>query len=199
MDTSRIRDTSAQDQPLPRPRGCLARAWLLAGGTVALRVVAGDVVEAGQPLAVIDNPELRSRLVQEESTLASLEGEARRAALDAQLTRSDAQKLPDQARRRSTTPPRSATWSASSALPPRRVGGAGAPAADYFFCVRFHPSIVACRARATVSLPAGASRLTTEPAPIVAPSPTLTGATSAVFEPMKAPSPIVVLDLFTPS
>src|SRR5690606_9112462 len=37
------------------------------------------------------------RLVQEESTLASLEGEANRAVLDAQLTRSDAQKLLDQA------------------------------------------------------------------------------------------------------
>ena len=159
MDTSRIRDTSAQDQPLSRPRGRLPRAWLLgggallalaaavawvvggwtsgassfdasrlriaqvtrgdlvrdlsadgrvitansptlyaiAGGTVSLKVVAGDVVEAGQELAVIDSPELRSRLVQEESTLASLEGEANRAVLDAQLTRSDAQKLLDQA------------------------------------------------------------------------------------------------------
>src|SRR5690606_16521129 len=156
---SPIRDTSAQDQPLSRPRGRLPRAWLLgggallalaaavawvvggwtsgassfdasrlriaqvtrgdlvrdlsadgrvitansptlyaiAGGTVSLKVVAGDVVEAGQELAVIDSPELRSRLVQEESTLASLEGEANRAVLDAQLTRSDAQKLLDQA------------------------------------------------------------------------------------------------------
>lgn len=71
--------------------------YAIAGGTVALKVVAGDVVEQGQELAVIDSPELRSRLVQEESTLASLEGEASRAVLDAQLSRSNAQKLLDQA------------------------------------------------------------------------------------------------------
>lgn len=71
--------------------------YAIAGGTVALKVVAGDVVEQGQELAVIDSPELRSKLVQEESTLASLQGEANRAMLDAQLTRSDAQKLLDQA------------------------------------------------------------------------------------------------------
>lgn len=71
--------------------------YAIAGGTVSLKVVAGDVVEQGQELAVIDSPELRSRLVQEESTLASLQGEADRAMLDAQLTRSDAQKLLDQA------------------------------------------------------------------------------------------------------
>ena len=34
---------------------------------------------------------------------------------------------------------------------------------------------------------------------MVAPAPTLTGATKAVLEPMKAPSSIRVLDLFTPS
>ena len=159
--TARIRDTSAQDQVLARPRGLrrLPKAWWLAGagalallalavwvisgwtagtssfdasririaqvargdlvrdlsaegrvitansptlyaiagGTVALKVVAGDVVKEGQELAVIDSPELRSKLVQEESTLASLQGEANRAVLDAQLTRSDAQKLLDQA------------------------------------------------------------------------------------------------------
>jgi hypothetical protein len=50
-----------------------------------------------------------------------------------------------------------------------------------------------------VSSPAGASWVITEPAPIVACSPMLTGATSAEFEPMKAPSPICVANLFTPS
>ncbi|HEY4530920.1 MAG TPA: efflux RND transporter periplasmic adaptor subunit [Luteimonas sp.] len=71
--------------------------YAIAGGTVSLKVVAGDAVEQGQELAVIDSPELRSRLVQEESTLANLQGEANRAMLDARLTRSDAQKLLDQA------------------------------------------------------------------------------------------------------
>ncbi|MBF6023945.1 efflux RND transporter periplasmic adaptor subunit [Lysobacter niastensis] len=68
-----------------------------AGGTVKLKVQAGDEIKQGQPLAEIDSPELRSRLVQEQSTLASLEAEASRAALDAQLTRSTARKLLDQA------------------------------------------------------------------------------------------------------
>ena len=89
-----VRDISAEGRVITANSPTL---YAIAGGTVALRVVAGDVVEQGQELAVIDSPELRSRLVQEESTLASLEGEANRAVLDAQLTRSEAQKLLDQA------------------------------------------------------------------------------------------------------
>lgn len=89
-----VRDLSAEGRVITANSPTL---YAIAGGTVSLKVVAGDVVEAGQELAVIDSPELRSRLVQEESTLASLEGEADRAVLDAQLTRSEAQKLLDQA------------------------------------------------------------------------------------------------------
>ncbi|MFA5589363.1 MAG: efflux RND transporter periplasmic adaptor subunit [Lysobacteraceae bacterium] len=72
--------------------------YAIAGGTVSLKVVAGDAVTRGQELASIDSPELRSRLVQEAATLASLQGESRRAGLDAQLARFEAQKLLDQAR-----------------------------------------------------------------------------------------------------
>jgi HlyD family secretion protein len=89
-----VRDLSADGRVITANSPTL---YAIAAGTVSLKVVAGDVVEAGQELAVIDSPELRSRLVQEESTLASLEGEASRAVLDAQLTRSEAQKLLDQA------------------------------------------------------------------------------------------------------
>ncbi len=89
-----VRDLSADGRVITANSPTL---YAIAGGTVSLKVVAGDVVEAGQELAVIDSPELRSRLVQEESTLANLEGEANRAVLDAQLTRSEAQKLLDQA------------------------------------------------------------------------------------------------------
>ena len=71
--------------------------YAIAGGTVTLKVVAGDAVKKGQALAEIDSPELRSKLAQEESTLASLEAEASRAVLDAQLARSAAAKLYDQA------------------------------------------------------------------------------------------------------
>ncbi|MET0655296.1 MAG: efflux RND transporter periplasmic adaptor subunit [Pseudoxanthomonas sp.] len=71
--------------------------YAIAGGTVALKVVAGDVVKKGQALAEIDSPELRSKLAQEGSTLASMEAEASRAVLDAQIARSTASKLLDQA------------------------------------------------------------------------------------------------------
>jgi HlyD family secretion protein len=71
--------------------------YAIAGGTVTLKVVAGDKVKAGDPLAEIDSPELRSRLAQEEATLASVEAEASRALLDADLARSSARKALDQA------------------------------------------------------------------------------------------------------
>ena len=72
--------------------------YAISAGTVNLRVVAGDTVKVGDLLAEVDSPELRSRLAQEAATLASLEGEARRSALDARLARSNARKLLDQAR-----------------------------------------------------------------------------------------------------
>lgn len=71
--------------------------YAISAGTVALKVVAGDVVKQGQELAVIDSPELRSKLAQEESTLASLQAEASRAVLDAQIARLNARKALDQA------------------------------------------------------------------------------------------------------
>jgi len=48
-------------------------------------------------------------------------------------------------------------------------------------------------------LPGGRSCVTTEPAPILAPAPILTGATNMRPEPMKAPSPISVGCLCSPS
>ncbi len=71
--------------------------YAIAAGTVTLKVVAGDAVTEGQPLAEVDSPELRSRLAQEQATLAGLEAESSRSALDAQVTRSNARKLVDQA------------------------------------------------------------------------------------------------------
>ena len=89
-----VRDLSAEGRVITANSPTL---YAIAAGTVTLKVVAGDVVVEGQELAVIDSPELRSRLVQEESTLASLEGDSRRALLDAQLARFEARKLVDQA------------------------------------------------------------------------------------------------------
>ena len=89
-----VRDISADGRVIAANSPTL---YAIAGGTVALKVVAGDVVKKGQALAEIDSPELRSKLAQEGSTLASIEAEANRAELDARISRSTAQKALDQA------------------------------------------------------------------------------------------------------
>jgi HlyD family secretion protein len=89
-----VRDISAEGRVIAANSPTL---YAIAGGTVTLHVVAGDEVKEGQALAEIDSPELRSRLAQEEASLASVEAEASRAALDAQLARSNARKALDQA------------------------------------------------------------------------------------------------------
>ena len=89
-----VRDISAEGRVIAANSPTL---YAVAGGTVDLKVVAGDTVEEGEVLATIDSPELRSRLAQEEATLAGLEAEAGRAALDAQIARSAARQALDQA------------------------------------------------------------------------------------------------------
>lgn len=89
-----IRDIAADGKVIAANSPVL---YAIAGGTVTLKVVAGDAVKKGQALAEIDSPELRSKLAQEEATLASLEAEAGRAALDAQLSTASAKKSLDQA------------------------------------------------------------------------------------------------------
>ncbi|MFC5571072.1 efflux RND transporter periplasmic adaptor subunit [Lysobacter yangpyeongensis] len=89
-----VRDISADGRVIAANSPTL---YAIAGGTVTLQVVAGDKVKKDQALAEIDSPELRSKLAQEQATLAGLEAEASRAALDAQVTRSNARKLLDQA------------------------------------------------------------------------------------------------------
>src|SRR6516165_2936129 len=61
------------------------------------------------------------------------------------------------------------------------------------------PGLSICRPRAIDSASAETSLVTTLPAATIAPSPTVTGATSAVFEPIKTPSPIIVRCLLKPS
>ena len=89
-----VRDLSAEGRVISANSPTL---YTIAAGTVTLKVVAGDVVKQGQTLAEIDSPELRSRLAQEEATLAGLEAEAGRAELDGELARANARKLLDQA------------------------------------------------------------------------------------------------------
>ncbi len=61
-------------------------AFSPARGIVQLRVRAGDVVEPGRVLALVDSPELESRLRQEQSSLQSLESELERARIQARQT-----------------------------------------------------------------------------------------------------------------
>ncbi len=89
-----VRDLSADGRVIAANSPTL---YAIAAGTVTLKIVAGDKVAKDQPLAVIDSPELRSKLVQEESTLAGMQAEASRALLDAQITRANARKALDQA------------------------------------------------------------------------------------------------------
>ena len=95
-----VRDISADGRVIAANSPTL---YAIAAGTVTLKVVAGDKVAKGQALAVIDSPELRSKLVQEESTLASLDAGARRASLDARIAKLNARKALDQATITSTT------------------------------------------------------------------------------------------------
>jgi HlyD family secretion protein len=105
FDSSRVRIATVSRGDLVRDIAADGRViaanspvlYAISAGTVTLSVVAGDVVKQGQQLAVIDSPELRSKLAQEQATLAGLEAEAGRAALDATLARAIAAKLTDQA------------------------------------------------------------------------------------------------------
>ena len=89
-----VRDLTAEGRVIAANSPTL---YAIAAGTVRLAVVAGDTVKKDQVLAVIDSPELRSKLVQEQSTLSSVEAEASRAELDAQIARANAQRSLDQA------------------------------------------------------------------------------------------------------
>ncbi len=75
-----IRDTSADGRVVAALHPTL---FTPSAGIVALAVKAGDSVKKGQVLARVDSPELKSRLVQERSTLASLKSALDRQKIDA--------------------------------------------------------------------------------------------------------------------
>jgi HlyD family secretion protein len=72
--------------------------YAIAAGTVDLHVQPGDSVVHDQLLATITSPELESQLKQEQATLAGLEAEAGKAALDVEQGKAGAQKIVDQAK-----------------------------------------------------------------------------------------------------
>jgi HlyD family secretion protein len=67
-------------------------------GTVTFRVKEGDVVSAGDALAVVESPELTSRLAQEQATLQSLDTGLRRRELENRAQELENQQLVDLAR-----------------------------------------------------------------------------------------------------
>jgi len=75
-----IRDTSADGRVVAALHPTL---FTPSGGIVALAVKAGDPVRKGQVLARVESPELKSRLVQERSSLASLKSALERQKIDA--------------------------------------------------------------------------------------------------------------------
>jgi HlyD family secretion protein len=75
-----VRDTSADGKIVAALHPTL---FTPSAGIVALAIKAGDPVRKGQILARIDSPELKSRLAQERSTLASLQSAVNRQRIDA--------------------------------------------------------------------------------------------------------------------
>jgi HlyD family secretion protein len=71
--------------------------YAIAAGAVDFHVRAGDKVVRGQSLATVSSPELQSRLLQEQATLAGLEASVGRAGLDVEHGRANTQKLIAQA------------------------------------------------------------------------------------------------------
>jgi len=67
------------------------------GGAVTLQVHAGDTVKKGQVLAVVDSPELRNKLAQEQSKADAMQVDYLQSQADARSKRSDLQKAFDNA------------------------------------------------------------------------------------------------------
>jgi len=76
-----LRDVAAEGQVVATVSPTL---YAPAPGIVALEVHAGDSVDEGQPLAVIDSPDLTAKLSQEEATLQSMRSDWERARLEAE-------------------------------------------------------------------------------------------------------------------
>src|SRR5690606_26627587 len=88
---------------------------------------------------------------------------------------------------------------ASTACTEKRRPTNRPPAYHRFFCGRFQPSILRCLPRPTARVWAGTSWVMVDPAPVVAPAPRFSGATSELLEPMNTSSPITVRCLLAPS
>ena len=89
-----VRDIAAEGKVVAAVSPTL---YATSGGAVTLQVHAGDTVKQGQVLAVIDSPELRNKLAQEQSKAAAMQVDYLQAQVDARTKRSDLQKAVDNA------------------------------------------------------------------------------------------------------
>ncbi|MGH8156753.1 MAG: efflux RND transporter periplasmic adaptor subunit [Rhodanobacter sp.] len=89
-----VRDIAAEGKVVAAVSPTLYATY---GGAVTLEVHAGDTVKKGQVLAVIDSPELRNKLAQEQSKADAMQVDYLQAQVDARTKRSELQKAVDNA------------------------------------------------------------------------------------------------------
>ncbi|MBD8871569.1 HlyD family efflux transporter periplasmic adaptor subunit [Rhodanobacter sp. DHB23] len=89
-----VRDIAAEGKVVAANSPTLYATY---GGAVKLLVHAGDVVKKRQVLAVVDSPELRNKLAQEQSKADGMQVDYLQAQVDARTKRGDLQKAYDNA------------------------------------------------------------------------------------------------------
>jgi HlyD family secretion protein len=89
-----VRDVAAEGQVVAAVSPTL---YATDTGTITLKVHAGDAVQKGDTLAVLDSPDLSAKLAQESETLQSVRLDWQRAQLDAESKLTQAQELYRQA------------------------------------------------------------------------------------------------------
>jgi HlyD family secretion protein len=89
-----VRDIAAEGKVVAAVSPTLYATY---GGAVVLQVHAGDTVKKGQVLAVVDSPELRNKLAQEQSKADAMQVDYLQSQVDARTKRSDLQKAFDNA------------------------------------------------------------------------------------------------------
>ena len=90
-----VRDIAAEGKVVAANSPTLYATY---NGAAVLKVRAGDTVKKGQVLAVIDSPELRNKLAQEQSKADAMQVDYLQAKVDARTKRSDLQKAYDNAK-----------------------------------------------------------------------------------------------------
>ncbi|MBN8922557.1 MAG: efflux transporter periplasmic adaptor subunit [Rhodanobacter sp. 68-29] len=89
-----VRDIAAEGKVVAANSPTLYATY---GGAAVLKVRAGDAVKKGQVLAVIDSPELRNKLAQEQSKADAMQVDYLQSQVDARTKRGELQKAYDNA------------------------------------------------------------------------------------------------------